>query len=403
MPLPTLPAGIRVVMVTGDNKATATAVARQVGAIGMMSQGESLALTGAEFDALSPSQQEDAVANIGVFSRCAADLGSTAAGGLLLWGCCCGAAGADAELGCSRCCCCCLAMSLSPAGAGGAQSTTAMGPLHTYLHHPSCSHPLTPTPAPLPHHRVEPLHKLRLVELLRAQGHVVAMTGDGVNDAPALVKADIGIAMGSGTAVARQAADMVLADDNFATIVAAVREGRAIYANTKQFIRYMISSNIGACRGLPRSCGCGCPDGLQPAVYLAQCSTSSIRRPADWPEPTSVPPTPFQCLPDPPCPSPHPLPTIITTSTEPLIHPTPTPPSAGEVVAIFIAALLGIPEVLTPVQLLWVNLVTDGLPATALGFNRPDRDIMLQAPRRIDEPIVNGWLFVRLVCSGAAV
>jgi Ca2+-transporting ATPase len=164
--------------------------------------------------------------------------------------------------------------------------------------------------------RVNPEHKLRIIDALRRNGAVVAMTGDGVNDAPALKKADIGVAMGiTGTDVSKEAADMVLADDNFASIVSAVEEGRAIFGNIRKFLRYLLSSNIGEV--LTMFLGVV----LARAIGLQEAGGSFV------------------------------LPLVAT-------------------------------------QILWINLVTDGPPALALGVDPPDEDLMKYPPRPIDEGVL---------------
>jgi Ca2+-transporting ATPase len=230
-------AGVRPVMITGDHKLTAIAIAEQLG----LADGDAIALTGAELEKLSDQELATIVARLSVCARVTAD------------------------------------------------------------------------------------QKLRLVAAFKRSGQVVAMTGDGVNDAPALREAHIGVAMGKGgTDVAREAADMVIADDNFATIVEAVREGRSIWRNIQKFIFFLLSSN------------------------------------------------------------------------------------AGLLVAVFTASFITRLEPLTPLMILWINLVTNGLPALALGVDPPDPTQMLEPPRAPAAGLLNlrAWLgiaFVGLWMGGAAM
>jgi Ca2+-transporting ATPase len=228
-------AGVKSVMITGDHKTTAVAIARELGLLK-----EGLALTGVELDALSQAELEEMAERIEVYAR------------------------------------------------------------------------------------VSPAHKLRVVEALTKRGHVVAMTGDGVNDAPALKKADIGIAMGiTGTDVTTEAADMVLTDDNFASIVAAIEEGRGIFSNIKKYLMYLLSSNIGE-------------------ILLM----------------------------------------------------------AG---AILFGPWLGLPVGAIPlvaIQILWVNLATDGLPAIALSVDPPDPDLMKQKPRPRGQGIFTREVVTLMVVGG---
>jgi len=225
-------AGIKTVMVTGDYKNTALAIAKELDLI----SGEMVALTGAELDRLSDAEFEAQAEEVDVYAR------------------------------------------------------------------------------------VSPAHKVRIVEALKKQGHVVAMTGDGVNDAPALKRSNIGVAMGiTGTDVSKETADMVLTDDNYASIVSAVQEGRVIYSNIRKFVYYLLSCNM------------------------------------------------------------------------------------GEIMVVFLATLFGWPVPLTAIQLLTLNLVTDGAPALALGLEKGDPDIMDRPPRPVNEPVVNREMVGGIVVQTVAI
>lgn len=226
-------AGIRTIMITGDHRNTAVAIAKE---LQMFKEDKNQALTGNELDALNDAELSEIINRVTVYAR------------------------------------------------------------------------------------VSPAHKLRIVRALKRQGHIVAMTGDGVNDAPAIKEADIGVAMGAGgTDVTKEAASMVLADDNFATIVAAVEEGRGIYDNIRKFIRYLLSCNL------------------------------------------------------------------------------------GEVLTMFIATIAGLPLPLLPVQILWVNLVTDGLPAMALGVDPNNHDIMNRPPRNPKESVFSRGLSRKIIARGLQI
>ena len=227
-------AGIRVVMITGDHKDTAVAIARELGILNQKGE-ERLAITGTQLNEISDEELDKTIDRYAVFAR------------------------------------------------------------------------------------VQPEHKVRIVKAWKAKGMITAMTGDGVNDAPSIKSADIGVGMGiTGTDVTKNVADMILADDNFATIVSAVEEGRKIYANIRKSIQFLLSSNL------------------------------------------------------------------------------------SEVISIFVATLIGF-TILKPAHLLWINLITDSLPALALGMEKGEQDAMNQPPRDSKEGIFAGGVGIDVLYQGALV